>query len=61
MGRQFDSLPQLNVEFVTADPTRRIFAVTDESVDTIECQVLHNIKAIRPLPKYGSPGLIDHD
>lgn len=61
MGRQFDSLPQLNAEFVTADPTRRIFAVTDESVDTIECQVLHNIKAIRPLPKYGSPGLIDHD
>lgn len=61
LGRQFSSLPQLNGDFVTADPSRRIFAVTDESVDTIEVQLLHRIKAIRPLPKYGNPGLIDHD
>lgn len=61
MARQFDSLPQLNGDFVTADPTRRVFAVTDESVDTIEVQVMHHLKAIRPLPKYGNPGLIDHD
>lgn len=61
MARQFDSLPQLNGDFVTADPTRRVFAVTDERVDTIEVQVMHHLKAIRPLPKYGNPGLIDHD
>lgn len=61
LGRQFSSLPQLNGDFVTADPSRRVFAVTDKSVDTIEVQLLHKIKAIRPLPKYGNPGLIDHD
>lgn len=63
MARQFDleNPPQLNGDFVTADPTRRVFAVTDESVDTIEVQVMHHLKAIRPLPKYGNPGLIDHD
>lgn len=61
LGRQFSSLPQLNADFVRSDPSRRIFAVTDESVDTIEVQLLHKIKAIRPLPKYGNPGLIDHD
>lgn len=58
--RQFDSLPKLNSDFVKADPSNRIFAVTD-LVDHIEAQFLHHITAIRPLPKYGTPGLIDHD
>ena len=61
LGRQFDNLPQLNADFVKADPSRRIFAVTDESVHVAEVEVLHKVNAIRPLPKFGNPGLIDHD
>lgn len=59
-ARSFDSLPQLNDDFVTCTPSNRIFAVT-EGVDThIECQVLHHIKALRQLPAVGYGGLIDH-
>lgn len=61
MARQFSNLPQLNSDFVEANPTRRVFATTDESVDTVELVALHRLKAIRPLPKHGNPGLIDHE
>lgn len=57
MGRIFSQRPGLNSEFVTADPTTRIFAVEDENVDKIYVQLYHNWKAIRPLPKYGIPKL----
>ena len=70
MGRIFDTtpatqggdpvLPVLNGDFVKADPTKRIFAVTDESEDACIVDLLVNAKAIRPLPKHGNPGLIDH-
>lgn len=60
LSRQFSSLPQLNSQFVTADPSNRIFAVTS-GVDHITAHFLHHVKAIRPLPKFGNPGLIDHD
>lgn len=52
--------PVLNGNFVTADPTKRIFAVTDDSEDACIVDLLVNAKAIRPLPKHGNPGLIDH-
>lgn len=58
--RKFDSLPQLNAKFVTADPSKRIFAVQNET-NSIVLQFRQRIKAYRPLPKYGAPGLIDHD
>jgi hypothetical protein len=58
MGRIFDGPPVLNSEFVTSDPTKRINAVTSEHNCWI--QVLNTVKAIRLLPKVGSPGLIDH-
>lgn len=60
LARQFNSLPQLNSSFVASDPSNRIFAVTS-GVDHITAHFLHHIKAIRPLPKFGNPGLIDHD
>ena len=59
-ARQFDNLPQLGSDFVECNPSNRIFAVT-EGVDHCEVQVLHHVKALRPLPKHGTPGLIDHD
>jgi hypothetical protein len=57
MGRKFSALPPLNEAFVTADPTKRIFAVTDTDTDDLYCQVYHNCSAIRALPYYGTPTL----
>lgn len=60
MSRIFETAPALNSEFVTADPTKRIFAVTDENTDPLWVTINHNCYARRPMPKYGEPGLIDH-
>lgn len=60
MGRIFAGLPALNSTFVSADPTMRVFAVTDPNVDHLWVQIYNNVSAIRPLPRMGNPGLIDH-
>lgn len=57
MGRIFENQPRLNADFVTANPTKRIFAVTDEDVETVYVQLYHNIQAIRPMPVFGTPSL----
>lgn len=58
MGRIFGSEPALNSAFVTSDPTGRVFAAP--SADNLWVQVLNEIQAIRPLPKKGIPGFLDH-
>lgn len=55
MGRIFGSKPVLNQSFIEADPTKRIFAVTDPNVNSLYAHVFHKIKAIRPIPKFGTP------
>lgn len=60
MGRIFGNKPELNGDFVSSDPTKRIFAVTDQTSDACIVDLLVNARAIRPLPKHGNPGLIDH-
>lgn len=56
MGRIFGSAPALNSSFVESDPdTNRIFAVKD--VDHLYVNIYHNVKAVRPMPYYGSPML----
>lgn len=59
--RSFGELPPLNGDFVGAKPTTDIFAVeTDtqgQEVDHLYTQALHHIKALRPLPKTGLPGM----
>lgn len=55
MGRIFATEPNLNGNFVECDPTKRIFAVEDPSTDVLYCHVLNKIKAVRPMPKYGTP------
>lgn len=57
MGRIFSSLPSLNQSFVQADPTQRIFAVTDEGVHKLYVQVFNNVSALRKMPYYGTPAL----
>jgi len=55
LGRKFDTQPTLGTEFVECNPTKRIFAVDDPEGDSLYCHVLNKIKAIRPMPKYGTP------
>lgn len=57
MGRKFSAVPPLNSNFVTADPTKRIFAVTDPDEEELYCQVYNKVRAIRPMPKFGTPYL----
>lgn len=57
-ARKFAEAPKLNSKFVEADPTTRIFAVEDaQNSDHIVFQIAHHIKALRPLPKQGVPGM----
>ena len=58
MGRIFASEPALNSAFVTADPTKRINAVTDKHNCWV--QLVNNLQAIRPIPREGIPGMVDH-
>jgi len=57
LGRIFGSEPTLSQEFVECTPedTDRIFAVTDPDAQKLYCHVLNKIKAVRPMPKYGTP------
>ena len=55
MGRYFETKPALNEDFVKSDPTHRIFAVTDESIDKLYCQIHHNFKAKRKMPYHNIP------
>lgn len=64
LGRIFDSRPGLNSDFVTCKPgsspdtgLNRVFAVTDTNTHHLWVQMYINCKALRPLPKYGTPGL----
>lgn len=54
LGRIFTALPGLNDEFVKCNPTDRIFAVQD-GTDYIYAHIYHSVKAVRPMPKYGTP------
>lgn len=60
MNRQFTELPTLSDSFVQATPTKRIFAVADQSVDDCYVDIWHSFKALRRIPKKGDPGMIDH-
>jgi hypothetical protein len=57
LGRIFDSEPALNQDFIECTPeaTSRIFAVEDPDAQKLYCHVLNKIKAVRPMPKYGTP------
>lgn len=56
MGRKFASLPTLNSDFITADPTARIFAV-EGTTHKLWCNVYNDVKAIRPMQRFGNPRL----
>ena len=53
LARIFDSKPALNSDFIECNPSKRIFAVPSE--DGFIFNVGNIIRAVRPLPKYGTP------
>jgi hypothetical protein len=55
LGRKFATQPALNGAFVNCDATKRIFAVNTPAGDSLYCHVLNKIKAVRPMPKFGTP------
>jgi hypothetical protein len=59
LGRIFNVDPTLSQSFIECAPEDldRIFAVLDEpeGTDNLYCQVLHKIRAVRPMPKFGTP------
>lgn len=61
MARKWDQsahCPPLNEDFVTADPTHRIFAVEDETMHKLWVQIYNEVDALRPMPFFGEPSLI---
>lgn len=54
-GRIFASAPALNATFIQADPSTRVFAVEDAGIDKLYCHVLNKVRAVRPMPKFGTP------
>lgn len=59
LARNFDSAPRLNSDFVTCNPSKRIFAVQNE-----DCMIVsfgNKVNALRPIPIQSEPGLIDHN
>lgn len=58
-GRRWSSSPALNSQFVECTPTEAPFAVQNQ--DNLLVTTTTHIRAIRPIPKHGTPGYIDHD
>lgn len=64
LGRIFDNPPKLNAGFLTTNPAydggirKDIFASPNEP--GLLVQFANIVKAIRPLPVYGTPGFVDH-
>ena len=54
-GGEGEGKPVLNQEFVESNPSNRIFNVTTDDVHHLWAEVYQDIKAIRPMPKYGTP------
>lgn len=57
-GRIFNGRPTLDTSFVHCDPSQftRLFATADLSTDEqFYVNVLHNIRARRPMPRFGTP------
>lgn len=55
LGRIFTSPPNLNGTFIECDPGKRIFAVVDPNEHSLLVHILHKIKAVRGMPKFGTP------
>lgn len=61
LAREFASndVP-LNGEFVSCNPSKRIFAAGEQADRPVWLEMWFNVSAIRCLPRKGNPGLVDH-
>ena len=57
LGRIFDERPGLNGDFIEAKPRNDVFAVTEEKTHHFLFNIQHHLRAIRPMPYYGTPHL----
>ena len=53
LARDFDRIQNLNSQFITCDPSTRIFAYENSDFHHLWCEIGLNVKSLRPLPKYG--------
>lgn len=53
LARDFDRTQNLNSQFITCDPSTRIFAYENSDFHHLWCEIGLNVKSLRPLPKYG--------
>jgi hypothetical protein len=61
LAQRFTALPTLNSTFIEENPpVDRVIAVPSSTGKQFLLDTLFDITAIRPLPMYGVPGLIDH-
>lgn len=58
ISRYFSEAPELNEDFIKCVPDPRPWAV--QNTDQFIVNVGNLIKAIRPIPTYAEPGLLDH-
>ena len=59
-ARIFSELPTLSGDFLKANHSNRVFAVEDDSVKHLWAQFVYDVRGVRPLPRRGEPGFIDH-
>ena len=59
LAEKFETAPQLNGTFIQdATPIERVVAVTDEPPLILDAWF--DLKCVRPMPVYSTPGLVDH-
>uniref|UniRef100_A0AAU8AY95 Major capsid protein n=1 Tax=Dulem virus 88 TaxID=3145799 RepID=A0AAU8AY95_9VIRU len=57
LNRIFSEKPNLNTTFVECNPSNRVFATAETSDDKYWVQIYQDVKALRLMPKYGTPML----
>lgn len=58
LGRDIPAGQALNQNFVECDPSRRIFQITDPTIDTLWCMVNNHLVARRMVPKVAKPRIL---
>lgn len=57
LNRIFEDKPNLNTTFVECNPSNRVFATSETADDKFWVQMYQDVKALRLMPKYGTPML----
>lgn len=55
LARKFDAQPTLSAEFIQVQNDKRIFAVTEDNVNSLYAHIFFDVKARRKIPFYTNP------